>query len=87
MVMLLAIGSGCQCEHNHVSNVTQPAPTYTVEILPAPRPLTPTSREGDKSRVVYSSNIAAVYLNTNGVNASLTNAPLSRTQTGKMQGR
>jgi hypothetical protein len=78
-LIALIFAAGCQSGRNHTSETSVaplPArePTYTVELIPTPR-LTPTSREGDKSNVVYSSNIVAVYLNTNGAGANLTNAP------------
>src|SRR5689334_12406339 len=38
--------------------------TYTVKTIPNPT-LTPTSREGDGTKHVYSSNIIAVYVRTN----------------------
>ena len=54
--------------------------TYTIESIPNTR-LTPTSREGDRSGAVYSSNIIAVYVHTNnsvtigGTNATLIPTP------------
>lgn len=78
-LIALVFGAGCQAGRNHTSETSvAPAPlpgsTYTVELIPTPR-LTPTSREGDKSNVVYSSNIVAVYLDTSGASASFTNIP------------
>jgi len=50
--------------------------TYTIESIPNTR-LTPTSREGDSSGRVYSSNIIAVYVHTNdSVSVGATNATL-----------
>lgn len=77
-LITLLIGAGCQSARNHASAAAPgrtPArqPAYIVELIPT-RQLSPTSRAGDKSNVIYSSNIVAVYLNTNGANAALTNA-------------
>jgi hypothetical protein len=82
---VFAIGTGCESARDQESNAvvkpaSSPAPTYTVELLPNPQ-LSPTSREGDKSGVVYSSNIVAVYLNTNGTSPGLTNAPAAKGST------
>lgn len=47
---------------------------YTIKVLPNPR-LSATSREGDKSNEVYSSNIIAVYVHPrNGVTVNSTNS-------------
>jgi hypothetical protein len=75
----LVIGAGCQSNHTRASNTvhgTLPNSqvTYTVEIIPNPR-LSATSREGDKSGEVYSSNIVAVYIHhPGGSNAAGTNS-------------
>jgi len=48
---------------------------YTVQVIPN-APLTATSREGDKPKEVYSSNIIAVYVHPrNGVTVNSTNSP------------
>jgi|GEM_PF-3510204 len=49
-----------------------PHVSYRVEVIPNTR-LSATSREGDKPNEVYSSNIIAVYVTTNGVDAQTTN--------------
>jgi hypothetical protein len=56
-----------------VTNPALPNVHYRVEVLPNSR-LSPTSREGDRPRAIYSSNIIAVYVETNGVNTASTNA-------------
>ena len=57
-----------------VQQFTTDKATYTVESIPNPR-LTPTSREGDKTDRIFSSNIIAVYVHTNnGVTVNATNA-------------
>ena len=66
----LIVGAGCQSNRTHASNNVQTAAansevTYTVEIIPNPH-LSATSREGDKSGEVYSSNIIAVYVHHHG---------------------
>jgi hypothetical protein len=77
-LIALMIGVGCQSNQNRVSNTFQkPRPvsqsTYTIEEIPATR-LSPTSREGDKSGAIYSSNIIAVYVNAPGrTNGGVTN--------------
>jgi len=48
---------------------------YRVEVIPNQR-LTPTSREGDKSQRVYSSNIIAIYAETNTANAETSHPAL-----------
>ena len=72
LVILAAVivGAGCQSNHPHASNSVQGTlpdtdVTYTVEMIPNPR-LSATSREGDKSGEVYSSNIVAVYVHPRG---------------------
>ena len=58
-----------------VQQFTTDKATYTIETIPNTR-LTPTSREGDKTDRVYSSNIIAVYVHTNnGVSVNATNVP------------
>jgi len=58
-----------------IQQVTTDKATYTIKTIPNPR-LTPTSREGDESNHIYSSNIIAVYVQTNNaVTVSSTNAP------------
>jgi hypothetical protein len=59
--------------------------TYTIETIPNPT-LTPTSREGDDAKHVYSSNIIAVYVHTNNnptvkaINATETAAPTNNSE-------
>ena len=78
----LLIGAGCRSDSNRASNNIRgpsvaPQPSYTIESIPAGR-LSPTSREGDKPGVVYSSNIIAVYVNKpNGMNTSVTNGVIT----------
>ena len=58
----------------NVQQITTDNVTYTIETLPNPK-LTPTSREGDQSNHIYSSNIIAVYVHTNSaVTLGSTNA-------------
>jgi hypothetical protein len=80
-LIALTIGMGCQSNQNRVSHTfekpgpeAQPAqPTYTIEEIPTTH-LSPTSREGDKSGAIYSSNIIAVYVNAPGrTNGGVTN--------------
>ena len=73
------VGAGCESSHSHtyahawndVPSAVSAAPnrepevTYTVEMIPNPR-LSATSREGDDSGAVYSSNIVAVYVHHRG---------------------
>ena len=77
-VAALAISTGCQSNHRDENPIAaahpHQQPACTVELIPNPQ-LTPTSREGDRSNVVYSDNIVAVYLNSNGATDGLTNAP------------
>lgn len=72
LVILAAVivGAGCQSNHTHVLNSVESASpdsdvTYTVEMIPNPR-LSATSREGDDSGAIYSSNIVAVYVHHRG---------------------
>ena len=44
-----------------IQQITTGKVTYTIQTIPNPR-LTPTSREGDNSNQVYSSNIISVYV-------------------------
>jgi hypothetical protein len=67
---VLVVGVGCQSNHTHAPSSVQtaapePEVTYTVEMIPNPH-LSATSREGDKSGEVYSSNIVAVYVHHRG---------------------
>jgi hypothetical protein len=48
--------------------------TYTIQSIPNPR-LTPTSREGDGSKQIYSSNIIAVHVRTNNVTENSIDSP------------
>ena len=69
--VLVMIGVGCQSNHTYASKNGQTAPsnsdvTYTVEIIPNPPRLSATSREGDNSGEVYSSNIVAIYVHHRG---------------------
>jgi hypothetical protein len=55
--------------------ITTDKAIYTIRVLPNPR-LSATSREGDKTNEVYSSNIIAVYVQPrNGVTVDSTNLP------------
>lgn len=89
---LFMAGAGCQSGHPQnsarvIKPAPAPAPAYIVKLIPNPQ-LTPTSREGNKPGVVYSSNIVAVYRNTNGMSAaSLTNVNTLPNQGAKTQGR
>lgn len=56
-----------------IQQITTDKATYTVQSIPSTR-LTPTSREGDEANRIYSSNIIAVYVQTNGVTVNSTNA-------------
>lgn len=67
-----------------VQQFTTDKATYTVETIPSPR-LTPTSREGDGTNRVYSSNIIAVFVHTNGVTVDSTNASAIPTPTENSQ--
>lgn len=58
-----------------VTNIALPNMHYRVEVIPNQR-LTPTSREGDKSQRVYSSNIIAIYAETNTANAETSHPAL-----------
>jgi hypothetical protein len=86
----LVIGAGCQSNRNYASNDFPPPapaskPNYnvTIESIPTNR-LSPTSREGDRSGTVYSSNIIAVYVKqldkTNGgvTNITSISAPITK---------
>jgi hypothetical protein len=81
----LLLGAGCQSGRPYANNTAPDTATATrphirVVSIPAPPQLTPTSREGDKPGPIYSSNIIAVYVDTNGVgsatNESVTQTPL-----------
>ena len=61
------------------STATAPKISYRVEVIPNPR-LSATSREGDKTNEVYSSNIIAVYVTSNGADAQTTNLNTSDIQ-------
>lgn len=77
-LIALTMGIGCQSNQHHVSHTFEKPepvaqPTYTIEEIPATQ-LSPTSREGDKSSAIYSSNIIAVYVNAPGrTNGGVTN--------------
>ena len=77
--VLFLVGVGCHTKQPVAQNApAQPAalatvsaahPRIRVESIPNPQ-LTATSREGDKPGAVYSRNIIAVYIDTNGVGTS-----------------
>jgi hypothetical protein len=79
VLIALMIGMGCQSNQKRVSHTFQKPmqaaqPTYRIEEIPATR-LSPTSREGDKSGAIYSSNIIAVYVDAPGrTNGGITNS-------------
>jgi len=57
--------------------ITTDKAIYTIKVLPNPR-LSATSREGDRTNEVYSSNIIAVYVQPrNGITVNSTNSPVA----------
>lgn len=68
MSQVPAQGSSSVAKTTVITNQANPNVHYRVEVIPNTR-LSPTSREGDKSARVYSSNIIAVHVETNGASA------------------